>query len=46
LAGGAKLEYLYMDFDSVRAGGFTVAPASAITGNVDTRFHDHVLRSA
>ena len=40
----AKLEYLSMDFDSVRAGSFTLAPASAITGNVDTRFHDHVLR--
>ncbi len=40
----AKLEYLYMDFDSFRAGSFSLAPASAITGSVDTRFHDHVLR--
>ncbi|WOH53966.1 outer membrane protein [Bradyrhizobium sp. sBnM-33] len=40
----AKLEYLYMDFDSFRAGSFTLAPASAIRADVDTRFHDHVLR--
>ena len=40
----AKLEYLYMDFDGFRAGSFSLAPASAITGNVDTSFHDHVLR--
>ncbi|HVQ73780.1 MAG TPA: hypothetical protein VMT08_40380 [Bradyrhizobium sp.] len=30
-----------MDFDSFRAGSFTLA---AIVANVDTRFHDHVLR--
>jgi outer membrane immunogenic protein len=40
----AKLEYLYMDFDSFRAGTFTLAPGSLISANVDTRFHDHVLR--
>ncbi|UPK02043.1 outer membrane protein [Bradyrhizobium sp. 170] len=40
----AKLEYLYMDFDTFRAGSFTLAPASAIRADVDTRFHDHVLR--
>ncbi|MBR1229187.1 MULTISPECIES: outer membrane protein [unclassified Bradyrhizobium] len=40
----AKLEYLYMDFDSFRAASFTLAPASAIRADVDTRFHDHVLR--
>lgn len=40
----AKLEYLYMDFDSFRAGSFTLAPLAAIGANVDTRFHDHVLR--
>jgi outer membrane immunogenic protein len=40
----AKLEYLYMDFDSFRAGTFTLAPLAAIGANVDTRFHDHVLR--
>jgi len=38
----AKLEYLYMDFDSFRAGTFTLAPGSLISANVDTRFHDHV----
>jgi len=40
----AKLEYLYMDFDTFRAGTFTTAPAVAIAGNVDTSFHDHILR--
>ncbi|MEH2614818.1 outer membrane protein [Bradyrhizobium sp. AZCC 1693] len=40
----AKLEYLYMDFDSFRAGTFTLAPDSLISANVDTRFRDHVLR--
>ncbi|WP_291848315.1 outer membrane beta-barrel protein [Bradyrhizobium sp.] len=40
----AKLEYLYMDFDTFRAGSFSLAPASAIGANVDSRFHDHVLR--
>jgi outer membrane immunogenic protein len=40
----AKLEYLYMDFDSFRAGSFTLLPAVPIGANVDTRFHDHVLR--
>jgi outer membrane immunogenic protein len=39
----AKLEYLYMDFDTFRAGTFTVPPG-LIAANVDTRFHDHVLR--
>jgi len=40
----AKLEYLYMDFDSFRAGTFTLAPGSLISANVDTHFRDHVLR--
>jgi len=40
----AKIEDLYMDFDSFRAGTFTLAPASLISGNVDTHFRDHVLR--
>lgn len=40
----AKLEYLYMDFDSFRAGTFTLAPLATVGANVDTRFHDHVLR--
>ena len=31
----AKLEYLYMDFDSFRAGSFTLLPGSAIGGNVE-----------
>ena len=33
-----------MDFDSFRAGSFTLAPASAIRADVDTRFHGRVLR--
>jgi hypothetical protein len=33
-----------MDFESFRAGSFTLAPLDAIAANVDTRFHDHVLR--
>jgi outer membrane immunogenic protein len=41
----AKLEYLYMDFDSFRAGSFTTAPVVALGANVDTRFHDHILRA-
>ena len=41
----AKLEYLYMDFDSFRAGSFTLLPGSAIGGNVDSHFRDHVLRA-
>jgi outer membrane immunogenic protein len=40
----AKLEYLYMDFDTFRAGTFTLSPGSLISANVDTRFRDHVLR--
>jgi outer membrane immunogenic protein len=40
----AKLEYLYMDFDTFRAGTFSAAPAVAIAANVDTSFHDHILR--
>ena len=40
----AKLEYLYMDFDTFRAATFTLAPLATIGGNVDTRFHDHILR--
>ena len=40
----AKLEYLYMDFDSFRAGTFTLVPLATVGANVDTRFHDHVLR--
>ena len=40
----AKLEYLYMDFDTFRAVTFTLAPGSPISANVDTRFRDHVLR--
>ena len=40
----AKLEYLYLDFDTFRAGGFTTAPAVAIGANVDAKFHDHILR--
>lgn len=40
----AKLEYLYLDFDTFRAGTFSAAPAVAIAANVDTRFHDHILR--
>ena len=40
----AKLEYLYMDFDTFRAGTFTLVPLATIGANVDTRFHDHVLR--
>ena len=34
----------YMDFDSFRAGTFTLAPGSLIRANLDTRFRDHVLR--
>ena len=33
-----------MDFDSFRAGTFTLAPSSLISANVDTGFRDHVLR--
>lgn len=40
----AKLEYLYMDFDSFRAGSFSLAPASTIAGNVNSHFRDHILR--
>ena len=40
----AKLEYLYMDFDSFRAASFSLAPGSTIRADVDTRFRDHVLR--
>jgi len=40
----AKLEYLYMDFDTFRAGSYTLLPGSAIRADVDTRFRDHVLR--
>jgi outer membrane immunogenic protein len=40
----AKLEYLYMDFDTFRAGTFTLVPLATVGANVDTRFHDHVLR--
>jgi outer membrane immunogenic protein len=40
----AKLEYLYMDFDTFRAGTFSLAPLATVGANVDTRFHDHVLR--
>jgi outer membrane immunogenic protein len=47
----AKLECLYMDFDSFhmdfdsfRAGSFTLVPLATVGANVDTRFHDHVLR--
>ena len=41
----AKLEYLYLDLDSYRAGAFTLAPASAIGAYVDSRFRDHILRA-
>jgi outer membrane immunogenic protein len=41
----AKLEYLYMDFDTFRAGTFTLAPAALVSANVDSRFRDHVLRA-
>ncbi len=40
----AKLEYLYMDLESFRAGTFTLAPASTIAANVDSHFRDHILR--
>jgi outer membrane immunogenic protein len=40
----AKLEYLHVDFDTFRAGSFTLVPASAIRADVETRLHDHVLR--
>jgi outer membrane immunogenic protein len=40
----AKLEYLYMDFDTFRAGTFTLVPLATVGANVDTRFRDHVLR--
>jgi outer membrane immunogenic protein len=40
----AKLEYLYMDFDTFRAGTFTLVPLATVAANVDTRFRDHVLR--
>ena len=40
----AKLEYLYMDLDSFRAGSFTLAPGSAIRADVDSHFRDHILR--
>ncbi|MDI1266334.1 MAG: porin family protein [bacterium] len=40
----AKLEYLYMDFDTFRAGTFTVVPG-LVGANVDSRFRDHVLRA-
>ena len=41
----AKLEYLYMDLDSFRAGSFTLAPGSLISANVDSHFRDHILRA-
>ena len=41
----AKLEYLYMDLDSFRAGSFTLAPGSPIGANVDSHFRDHILRA-
>ena len=41
----AKLEYLYMDLDSFRAGSFTLAPGSTIRGDVDSHFRDHILRA-
>ena len=34
----AKLEYLYMDFDTFRAGTFTLAP-----GSLDQRKRGHAL---
>ena len=40
----AKLEYLYMDFDSFRSARFALAAPVAVGANVDTSFHDHVLR--
>jgi outer membrane immunogenic protein len=41
----AKLEYLYMDFDSYRAGNFTLAPLNTIGARVDSHFRDHILRA-
>lgn len=40
----AKLEYLYMDLGSFGSGPFTLAPASAIAANVNSKFTDHILR--
>lgn len=41
----AKLEYLYMDLGRFDAGTYTLAPASAISANVSSRFTDHILRA-
>jgi outer membrane immunogenic protein len=41
----AKLEYLYLDLDSFRAGSFSLAPASTIGARVDSHFRDHILRA-
>ena len=41
----AKLEYLYLDFDTYRAGDFTLAPLNTIGARVDSRFRDHILRA-
>ncbi|MCK1577689.1 porin family protein [Bradyrhizobium sp. 183] len=41
----AKLEYLYMDLRRFGSGPFTLAPLSAISTNVSSRFTDHILRA-
>jgi outer membrane immunogenic protein len=41
----AKLEYLYMDLGRFSSGPFTLAPASAISTSVSSRFTDHILRA-
>ena len=41
----AKLEYLYMDLGRFSSGPFTLAPASAISANVSSRFTDYILRA-
>jgi hypothetical protein len=33
-----------VDFESFRAGGFTLARVATIVANVDMRFHDHAPR--
>lgn len=41
----AKLEYLYIDLGRFGSGPFTLAPLSAISANVSSRFTDHILRA-
>jgi outer membrane immunogenic protein len=41
----AKLEYLYMDLGRFGSGPFTLAPGSAISANLSSRFTDNILRA-